>query len=98
MTIYYLITACILSFLVGLFAHARVSAFKKKLIDIDWDTVASLSSDVALLKKRIQKLQAVDNGVKHGRINELEILAQMQTKEMKNGRTEPIGSSEIRGG
>ena len=98
MTIYYLITACILSFLVGLFAHARVSAFKKKLIDIDWDTVASLSSDVALLKKRIQKLQAVENGVKHGRINELEILAQMQNGDIKNGRGKPNRSSEIRGG
>lgn len=78
-TIYYLFGACFLSFLVGVTAHARVSAFKKKLIDLDWDTVAGLATDVATIKKRLQKMQAVENGQNHGRINEAQILQQLAT-------------------
>lgn len=81
MSIYYLIGGCILSFLVGATAHARVSAFKKKLIDLDWDTVAGLATDVATIKKRLQKMQAVENGQNHGRINEMQILQQLATKQ-----------------
>ena len=80
MTIYYLIAGCILSFLVGVTAHARVSAFKKKLIDLDWDTVAGLATDVATIKKRLQKMQAVENGQNHGRLNEMQILQQLAAK------------------
>ena len=79
-TIYYLIAGCILSFLVGVTAHARVSAFKKKLIDLDWDTVAGLATDVATIKKRLQKMQAVENGHNHGRLNEMQILQQLAAK------------------
>ena len=68
MSIYYLIGACFLSFLVGATAHARVSAFKKKLIDLDWDTVAGLATDVATIKKRLQKfLQGKINKWKENR-------------------------------
>jgi hypothetical protein len=81
MSIYYLIGGCILSFLVGATAHARVSAFKKKLIDLDWDTVAGLATDVATIKKRLQKMQAVENGQNHGRINEMQILQQLAVKQ-----------------
>ena len=81
MSIYYLIGACFLSFLVGATAHARVSAFKKKLIDLDWDTVAGLATDVATIKKRLQKMQAVENGQNHGRINEMQILQQLAVKQ-----------------
>jgi hypothetical protein len=77
MSIYYLIASCIFSILVGAYAHARVSAFKKKLIDLDWDTVAGLATDVATIKKRLQKMQAVENGQNHGRINEMQILQQL---------------------
>ena len=83
MTIYYLIGCSILSILIGAYAHARVSAFKKKLIDLDWDTVAGLATDVATIKKRLQKMQAVENGHNHGKVNELAImqqLASMQTQ------------------
>tara|TARA_Y100000356_G_C11244858_1_gene283339 strand:+ start:811 stop:1116 length:306 start_codon:yes stop_codon:yes gene_type:complete len=87
-TIYYLIAGCILSFLVGVTAHARVSAFKKKLIDLDWDTVAGLATDVAIIKKRLQKMQAVENGSNHGRVNELAIMQQLaaiQPQGVKQG-------------
>lgn len=79
MTIYTLIGCNILSILIGAYAHARVSAFKKKLIDLDWDTVAGLATDVATIKKRLQKMQAVENGHNHGRVNELAIMQQLAT-------------------
>ena len=81
MTIYYLIGCSILSILIGAYAHARVSAFKKKLIDLDWDTVAGLATDVATIKKRLQKMQAVENGQNHGRLNEMQILQQLAVKQ-----------------
>lgn len=87
MSIYYLIGGCILSFLVGATAHARVSAFKKKLNDLDWDTVAGLATDVATIKKRLQKMQAVENGQNHGRINEMQILQQLAVKQPKQGES-----------
>ena len=86
MTIYYLIGCSILSILIGAYAHARVSAFKKKLIYLDLDTVAGLATDVATIKKRLQKMQAVDNVHNHGKVNELAImqqLASMQTQGVK---------------
>jgi|TARA_B100001093_G_scaffold361635_1_gene346372 hypothetical protein len=85
MSIYYLIGGCIFSILVGAYAHARVSAFKKKLVDLDWDTVAGLATDVATIKKRLQKMQAVENGQNHGRINEMQILQQLATKTQQEG-------------
>jgi len=88
MTIYYLIGACFLSICIGAYAHARVSAFKKKLIDLDWDTVAGLATDVATIKKRLQKMQAVENGLNHGKVNELAImqqLANLPAQGAKNG-------------
>ena len=86
MSIYYLFGACILSILLGAYAHARVSAFKKKLVDLDWDTVAGLATDVATIKKRLQKMQAVENGQNHGRINEMQILQQLAQKAPTQGK------------
>ena len=85
MSIYYLIGGCILSILIGAYAHARVSAFKKKLADLDWDTVAGLATDVATIKKRLQKMQAVENGQNHGRLNEMQILQQLATNTQQKG-------------
>ena len=103
MTIYYLIGGCFLSILVGAYAHARISAFKKKLIDLDWDTVAGLATDVATIKKRLQKMQAVENGHNHGKINELAIMQQLANlppqgakhgnRVLKNGGLESRGVS-----
>tara|TARA_Y100000401_G_C8167255_1_gene147329 strand:+ start:135 stop:437 length:303 start_codon:yes stop_codon:yes gene_type:complete len=100
MSIYYLIGGCILSFLVGATAHARVSAFKKKLVDLDWDTVAGLATDVATIKKRLQKMQAVENGQNHGRINELQVLQQLAAKKtQQNGAiNELVNNDKVRGG
>ena len=95
MSIYYLIGGCILSFLVGATAHARVSAFKKKLIDLDWDTVAGLATDVATIKKRLQKMQAVENGQNHGRLNEMQILQQLAiNKQKQNGAINDLTTSD----
>ena len=100
MSIYYLLGGCILSILIGAYAHARVSAFKKKLIDLDWETVAGLATDVATIKKRLQKMQAVENGQNHGRINEMQIMQQLaQSRSLSNGdsRVNVRADSERRG-
>lgn len=100
-TFYYLFGGCILSILIGAYAHARVSAFKKKLIDLDWDTVAGLATDVATIKKRLQKMQAVENGQNHGRINEMQIMQQLaQNRSLANEYNTriPNGKDIQRGG
>ena len=51
----------LVAFLVAAIAHARVNRLQRALKDIDWDTVAELSLDVAKLKKAAQKWQNNEN-------------------------------------
>jgi len=55
---------CNLGVLVALlFARARVVSAEKALIELDWETVANLTGDVATVKKTIQKLNNRLNGM-----------------------------------
>lgn len=55
---------CNLGVLVALLiARARVVAAEKALIQLDWETVANLTGDVATVKKTIQKLNNRLNGM-----------------------------------
>jgi len=51
----------LIAFLVAAIAHARVNRLQQALKDIDWDTVADLTLDVAKLKKAAQKWQNNEN-------------------------------------
>lgn len=50
-----------IAFLVAAIAHARINRLQQALKDIDWDTVADLTLDVAKLKKAAQKWQNNEN-------------------------------------
>jgi|TARA_A100001011_G_scaffold377030_1_gene440254 hypothetical protein len=46
-----------------LIARARVVSAEKALVDLDWEQTASLTGDVATVKKSIQKLNNRLNGM-----------------------------------
>ena len=46
-----------------LIARAHVVAAEKSLIQLDWETIANLTGDVATVKKTIQKLNNRLNGM-----------------------------------
>lgn len=50
-------------FVTCLIARARVVSAEKALIDLDWEQTASLTGDVATVKKSIQKLNNRLNGM-----------------------------------
>jgi len=51
----------VIALLVAFLAHARVGKLEHALRDVDWDTVADLTLDVAKLKKAAQKWQNNEN-------------------------------------
>lgn len=50
-------------FVTCLIARARVVSAEKALVDLDWEQTASLTGDVATVKKSIQKLNNRLNGM-----------------------------------
>ena len=50
----------ILSLLVALNARARVIQIKQSVKDLDWDSLANLTGDIATVKKTIQTLNGQD--------------------------------------
>ena len=56
--------------------------------DLDWDSVANITGDLATLKKTIQTLNNRINGMHSPKIQEQELLAQLlQNKtQQKNGK------------
>ena len=58
------LTACNLGVLIVLLvARARVVSAEKALLELDWETIANLTGDVATVKKTIQKLNNRLNGM-----------------------------------
>jgi len=51
----------LVAFLAAAFAHARVNNIHRALKNIEWDTLADLTLDVAKLKKAAQKWQNNEN-------------------------------------
>ena len=58
------LTACnIIVFCMLLIARARVVSAEKSLRELDWETLANLTGDMATVKKTIQKLNNRLNGM-----------------------------------
>ena len=58
------LTACnFIVFAMLLIARARVVSAEKSLRELDWETLANLTGDVATVKKTIQKLNNRLNGM-----------------------------------
>jgi hypothetical protein len=77
----------ILSFLVALNARARVIQMKQSVKDLDWDSLANLTGDIATVKKTIQTLNNRMSGMNSPRINDEQMIQQF----MQQQQTKPNG-------
>jgi hypothetical protein len=78
----------ILSFFVALNARARVIQIKQAVKDLDWDSLANLTGDIATVKKTIQTLNNRMSGMNSPRINDEQLIQQFvqQQQPKPNGK------------
>ena len=86
---FYVLLACNLGvFAYALYVRAHVKATNKALAELDWETLVTLTGDMATVKKSVQKLSNRKNGMNN--IDPQQILAelpQLQSVTQSNGRT-----------
>lgn len=73
----------IFSLILGYYACARVGTFIKSSQNLDWDSIANITGDLATLKKTIQTLNNRINGMHSPKVMEQELLAQMLQNQQK---------------
>ena len=74
-----------LSFILCLYACARVGKFISATNGLEWDAIANITGDLATTKKTIQTLNNRINGMHSPKIAEQELLMQlMQNKQQQN--------------
>ena len=78
----------ILALLIGLYACGRVAKVLNSTKDLDWDSIANITGDLATTKKTIQTLNNRMNGMHSPKIQEQELMMQLlQNQQAKpNGR------------
>ena len=77
--LFYLIGALsAFSFVVSLYAAARVGRFIKSTDELSWDAIANITGDLATVKKSVQTLNGRLNGMHSPRLVEETLLAQVQ--------------------
>ena len=77
-----LITA-ILSLIYCLYVGARLGKFIQSTNDLDWDSIANITGDLATLKKTIQTLNNRINGMHSPKVMEQELMMQMLQNQQK---------------
>jgi hypothetical protein len=83
-----------LAFLLGCLACARVGNFIKATKDLDWDSIANITGDLATTKKTIQTLNNRLNGMHSPKLADQELMLQlMQSKggSQPNGKITDVG-------
>lgn len=84
----------IVSFLLCLYACARLGRFINSTKGLDWDAIANITGDLATVKKTIQTLNNRMNGMNSPKVNEQELMMQLlqaQNKGVTNGKTRMQG-------
>ena len=82
------------TFILCLYACARVGNFIKSTEGLDWSSVANITGDLATLKKTIQTLNNRMNGMHSPKVAENEIMLQLlknAPKQQVNGEIKNIG-------
>lgn len=82
------------SFIMCLYACARVGNFIKATNGLEWDAIANITGDLATTKKTIQTLNNRINGMHSPKIAEQELMMQLLQKQqpgMSNGKTIQTG-------
>ena len=83
-----------ITFFLCLYACARVGKFISATKDLDWDSIANMTGDLATTKKTIQTLNNRINGMHSPKLAEQELMLQMlqkQNKGVPNGNIHNLG-------
>lgn len=81
------------SFILCLYACARVGNFIKATNGLEWDAIANITGDLATTKKTIQTLNNRINGMHSPKLAEQDLMMQLLQKQQTgaaNGKTTPI--------
>ena len=82
----------VLALFIGLYACGRVAKVLNSTKDLDWDSIANITGDLATTKKTIQTLNNRINGMHSPKIAEQELLMQlMQNKNNQQNNGKIIG-------
>lgn len=82
------------SFILCLYACARVGNFIKATNGLEWDAIANITGDLATTKKTIQTLNNRINGMHSPKLAEQELMLQLLQKQqtgVANGKTTQMG-------
>ena len=73
---------------IGLYACGRVAKVVNGTKDLDWDSIANITGDLATLKKTIQTLNNRINGMHSPKVAEQELMMQLLANQQNkpNGR------------
>ena len=83
-----------LSFIMCLYASARVGKLLKATSDLDWDAIANITGDLATTKKTIQTLNNRINGMHSPKLQEQELMMQLlknPPNQVTNGQIKNVG-------
>ena len=83
------------SFILCLYACARVGNFIKATQGLEWDAIANITGDLATTKKTIQTLNNRINGMHSPKVAEQELMLQLLQKQ-HNGQQN--GHAKLQGG
>ena len=82
----------ILAFFIGCYACGRVAQVLNATKDLDWDSIANITGDLATTKKTIQTLNNRINGMHSPKLAEQELLMQlMQNKGQQQNNGKMVG-------
>jgi len=88
--LYFSLTVAILALILSYYACSRLGTFIKSTQDMDWDSIANITGDLATLKKTIQTLNNRINGMHSPKVMEQELLAQMLQNQQKKKVTNNV--------
>jgi len=83
------IAICALFF--GLYAGGRVAKIEKASKDLDWDSIANITGDLATLKKTIQTLNNRINGMHSPKVAEQELMLQLLQNQGQKTNGKMVG-------
>lgn len=72
------------SFILCLYACARVGNFINATKDLEWDAIANITGDLATTKKTIQTLNNRINGMHSPKVAEQELMMQLLSKQQQS--------------
>ncbi len=84
------LSTAILSFFLCYYAHVRITKILKATKDLDWSALATITGDLATLKKTIQTLNNRLNGMHSPKIADEEIMRYMANQRVANEQNNKV--------